>query len=148
VTVDPDHPRHHVILDVAVVEPRPRHLAPANAKLSPADRARVLRPSRDLPAVPMDVERVVESPIASTSHCTTSPTFAGTRACCRRSARPFTFGSRAAPEVDDELAVGWRPSRPRIESAPYMPPEIESDIDGEWSWYGHTPAASGPASSR
>ena len=32
-----------------------------------------------------------------------------------------------------------------IESIPYMPPMIESSIDGEWSWYGQTPTESEPA---
>jgi hypothetical protein len=27
-----------------------------------------------------------------------------------------------------------------MEIAPYMPPPIDSSIEVEWSWYGHTPA--------
>jgi hypothetical protein len=40
---------------------------------------------------------------------------------------------------------GARSWRPRIDSIPNMPPRIEWCIDGEWSWYGQTPAESLPA---
>ena len=40
---------------------------------------------------------------------------------------------------------GGRSPRARIDSAPYIPPSIDASIDGEWSWYGQTPAESRPA---
>ena len=52
-------------------------------------------------------------------------------------------------EGDHELAI--RPALParRIDSAPYIPPAIDCAIEGEWSWYGHTPAvAAGPQAVR
>ena len=37
-------------------------------------------------------------------------------------------------EEDEKLRSGRRACLPRIDSAPYIPPSIDSCMDGEWSW--------------
>ena len=77
--VDADHPGHHVLLDVAVVEPRAGVLlAPADAGRSrPGPTVCVSRgvPSGAIQRWPWTWKVWCSEPIAITSHCTRSPTF-------------------------------------------------------------------------
>ena len=85
-------------------------------------------------------------PIAITSHWTTSPTFAWNTGVLPTKARPsIAMNLPIGANTTSNSWSGARSFRPRIDSIPYIPPSIESIIDGEWSWYGHTPAESLPA---
>ena len=74
-------------------------------------------------------------PIAITSHCTWSPTFEWNTGVLPTNARPsIVWKSPIAANTTSNSRSGSGVPLARIESIPYMPPAIESSIDGEWSW--------------
>ncbi len=74
-------------------------------------------------------------PIAITSHCTIWPTSALNTGVLPTNARPsMAMNLPNGENTTWNSRSGARSWRPRIESIPYMPPAIESSIDGEWSW--------------
>ena len=88
-------------------------------------------------------------PIAITSHWMRSPTSARTTGVLPTKARPsIVWKSPMGANTVTNSRSGLRSWRPRMDSMPHSPPSSEWCMDGEWSWYGHTPAESGPAFSR
>jgi hypothetical protein len=86
------------------------------------------------------------SPIAITSHWTVSPTRDVNTGVLPTNARPsMVWKPWNGAKTTRNSRSGRGSPRPRIESAPYIPPAIESSIDMEWSWYGQMPADSRPA---
>src|SRR4051812_3685274 len=103
-------------------------------------------PSRATQRCPWTWNVWCSEPIASTSHCTSSPTLEWNTGVLPTNARPsIVWNCPIGAKITTNSLSGLCWWGPRIESAPYMPPAIESSIDGEWSWYGHTPAESLPA---
>ena len=85
-------------------------------------------------------------PIAITSHWTRSPTSECSTGVLPTKARPLiVWKSPIGASTETNSRSGFRSWRPRIESMPQSPPSREWCIDGEWSWYGQTPAEFGPA---
>ena len=75
------------------------------------------------------------SPSASTSHCTLSPTRDFSTGVLPTNAWPLIVSKPRwdSKNVTNSCFARGTPCG-RIETAPYMPPAIESIIDGEWSW--------------
>src|SRR3954470_12999217 len=85
-------------------------------------------------------------PIAMTSHWTRSPTVEWKTGVLPTNARPsIAMNLPNGVKTTWNSLSGARSWRPRIDSIPNIPPPIDASIDGEWSWYGHTPAESDPA---
>ena len=70
-----------------------------------------------------------------TSHWTSSPTRARKTGVLPTNARPsIVWKSPIGANTTTNSRSGSGSRRPRIESIPYIPPSIDSCIDGEWSW--------------